>query len=212
MGEMKMVDVTSVTSMLSNIGMMLLLVIFFGIVTFAAMYGMSQWKKWSQFTCVIWGKDGFGQIVEKSDKAGIFIDRKTKNKRFYIRKAKVGLECNNIPYIQKGRGKIVYLLQTGLKNFKFIKPTISDGQMKFDVGEEDVNWAINEYEKQKRLFDQNVLLQYLPFIALGFTSIIILIMFIYFFKQFPTLVNMAEALKEAAVAFAQSQGGTTILQ
>ena len=209
---MKMVDVSSITSMLTNIGMLILLVIFFGAMAFAAMFAMAQYKKWSQFTCIIWGKDGFGQIVEKNDRAGIFIDRKTKNKRFFIRGAKVGLDCNKIPYIQKGRKKVVYLLQTGLKNFKFINPTISDNQMIFDVGEEDVNWAINEYEKQKRLFDQNMLMQYMPFILLAFTSMIILIMFIYFFKQFPVLLKTAEALREAAVAFAQSQGGTTILK
>lgn len=207
-----MVDLTNITNILSNIGMLLLLTIFFAVVAFGAMFAMAQYRKWSQFTVIIWGKDGFGQIVEKTDKAGIFVDKKTKNKRFYIRKARVGLECNNIPYIQKGRKKIVYLLQVGLKNFKFIKPTISDGQMQFDVGEEDVNWAINEYERQKKLFDNNLLLQYMPFILLGFVSIIILIMFIYFFKQFPTLLKTAEALKEAAIAFAQSQGGTIILK
>lgn len=206
-----MVDITNITNIASNIGMLLLLTIFFGAVAFGAMFAMAQYRKWSQFTCVIWGKDGFGQIVEKPDRAGIFVDRKTKNKRFFMRKAKVGLECNNIPYIQKGNRKIVYLLQIGLKNFKFIKPTIANKQMVFDVGEEDVNWAINEYERQKKLFDNNLLLQYMPFILLGFVSIIILIMFIYFFKQFPVLAQTAEALKEASVAYAQSQGGTVVL-
>ena len=205
------VDVTSISSIAINIGMLLLVVLFFVICVGISIYAMAQYKKWGQFTCIIWGKDGFGQLVEKNDRAGIFIDRKTSNKRFFIRKANVGLECNNIPYIHKGKKKIVYLLQTGLKNFKFIKPTISDNQIKFEVGEEDVNWAINAYEKQKKLFNQNVLLQYMPFILLAFVSIIILIMFIYFFKQFPTLLKTAEALRAAAVAFAQSQGGTVIL-
>ena len=195
-----------------NIGIMVLSLLFFGALSVAIIYGMKQYQKWSQFKCVIWGKDGFGQIVEKTDRAGIFVDGKTQNKRFFIRKANVGLECNNIPYVQSGSQKIVYLLQTGLKNFRFIKPKISDDLMTFEVGEEDVNWAINAYEKQKRLFNQNILLQYMPFILLAFVSIIILIMFIYFFKEFPTLFKVAEALKEAAVAFAQSQGGTVILK
>lgn len=201
-----------VAGMALNIGIMIMSLLFFGALSAAIIYGMKQYQKWSQFKCIIWGKDGFGQIVEKTDRAGIFVDGKTQNKRFFIRKANVGLECNNIPYVQSGKQKIVYLLQTGLKNFRFIKPKISDDLMTFEVGEEDVNWAINAYEKQKRLFNQNILLQYMPFILLAFVSIIILIMFIYFFKQFPTLLKVAQALQEAAVAFAQSQGGTVILK
>jgi len=206
-----MADIGSVGSWAVNLGMIILVLLFFVVIAGLMAFMMAQYKKWSQFTCVIWGKDGFGQVVESSDKAGIFVDRKTKNKRFFMRKAKVGLDCNNVPYIQKGRMKVVYLLRSGLKNFTFIKPEISDDKLTFDVGEEDVNWAINSYEKQKRLFNQNVLMQYMPFIMLGFVSVIILIMFIYFFKQFPTLLKTAEALKEAAIAYAQAQSGTVVL-
>ena len=43
-------------------------------------------------------------------------------------------------------------------------------------------------------------MQYLPFMMLAFVSIIILVMFIYFFKEFDTLKDVAIALKEAALA------------
>lgn len=205
--------------MLSNIGgfavnilVMILGVLFFAGIVFGVVMAFLKYKKYSQFKCVIWGRDGFGQISQTKDRAGIFVDKKTKNKRFFLQKNNVGLDPDDVPYIQVGNQKIVYLLKTGLKNFQYIKPRVSNDMFRFDVGEEDVNWAVNAYERQKNSFAKNMLLQYLPFIALAFVSIIILILFIYFFKQFGVLKDVAEALKGAAVAFAQSQGGTVILE
>jgi hypothetical protein len=80
-----------------------------------------------------------------------------------------------------------------------------------NVGEEDVNWGVNAYERQKKIFGSNALLQYLPFIALGFVSIVILIMFIYFFKQFSVLKDVALAFESAARTLAQANGGTVVL-
>ena len=177
-----------------------------------SIWALIKYKRFSQFKVVIWGRDGFGQVVQTSDQAGIFVDKKTNNKRFFLKKNNVGLDPDNVPYIQQGRKRVVYLLKTGLKNFSFIKPVIKDDVFSVDVGEEDVNWAINAYERQKTSFAKNLLLQYLPFIALAFVSIIILILFIYFFKQFGVLKDVAVALADASRAFAQSQGGTVILQ
>jgi len=200
-----MVSVASVTSTALNIGIMLL-----GGLLFCGIVGGALWlylkkKRYSEYKCVVWERDGFGQLNETYDKAGIFVDNKTKNKRFFLKKANVGLNADNVPYIPSKR-KIVYLLRTGLKNFQFIKPNISNPSINLDVGEEDVNWAINAYDRQKKLFNQNILMQYLPFIALAFTSIIILIIFIYFFKDFSVLKDVALALKEAS----QAQQGTVI--
>jgi len=206
-----MADVSAFTGVAVNVGMIILVGVFFIVMAGVMAFLMAQYKKWSQFNCVVWGIDAFGQVVQKTDKAGIFVDRKTQNKRFYMRKAKVGLDCNNVPYIPAGKGKTVYLLQTGLKNFRFIKPDIAGDLLRFDVGEEDVNWAVNAYQGQKKIFSQSMLMQYMPFIALAFVSIIILIMFIYFFKQFPVLKETAQALSEAAKAYSQSQGGTVVL-
>jgi len=169
------------------------------------------YKRYSQFTCIVWGRDGFGQTTETKDRAGIFVDRKTLNKRFFMKKANVGLDPDNVPYIQQGNKKVVYLLKTGLKNFRYVKPRINNPNLVLEVGEEDVNWAINAYERQKKIFNQNILLQYMPFIALAFVSIIILIMFIYFFKQFGTLAKVASSLSEAARAYAQAHAGTVVL-
>lgn len=200
----------NVGNMAVNIIILIISVIFIGAMAFAAWYFADKKKRYGQFKCIIWGRDGFGQTTETTDSAGIFVDRKTQNKRFFLKKANVGLDPDNVPYIISGKTKVVYLLKTGLKNFRYIKPKVGE-EFELEVGEEDVNWAVNSYERQKKTFGQNLLLQYLPFISLGFVSIVILIMFIYFFKQFPVLKETALALKEAATAFAQSQSGTVVL-
>ena len=200
-----MVDVASIGGTVLDIAIM----IFSGLIG-CGIIGGGLWlylkqKRYREYKCVIWERDGFGQLNETYDDAGIFVDKKTNNKRFYLKKANVGLNPDNVPYIPSKR-KIVYLLRTGLKNFQFIKPNVSNPGITLSIGEEDVNWAINAYERQKKLFNQNVLLQYLPFIALAFTSIIILIIFIYFFKDFDVLKDVALSLKEAA----QAMHGTVI--
>ena len=171
-----------------------------------------KWKRYQQFEIEIWQRDGLGQLNVKYDKGGIYVDSKTKNKRLFIKKHGVGLDPDNVPYMPSGKNKKkVLLLQTGLKNFRYIKPIITGGMMSFVVGEEDVNWAINSYERQKKMFGDTWLAQYLPFMIIAFVSIIILILFIQLFKVAPDLRDAAVALKEASIAMAQSRSGTVLV-
>ena len=102
----------------------------------------------------------------------------------------------------------VWLYRTGLKNFQYVDLNITPNPgATITVGEEDVNWAINAYERQKKLFSTTLLMQLMPFIMLAFVSIIILIIFIYFFKEFSTLKDMAVAMGEAAQIIAQARTG-----
>lgn len=169
-------------------------------------------KRYSEYTAIIWFRDGFNQLQQRHDKGGVFVDRKTLNKRLFLRRANVGLSPDNIPFLTGPKGKkFVYLYQRGLKNFLYLRPNVHAETVSIQVGEEDVNWAINAYERQKKLFSGNLLLQYMPFIALAFVSIIILIVFIYFFKDFSVLADVAEALKAAAQAMAQASTGTAVI-
>ena len=61
------------------------------------------------------------------------------------------------------------------------------------------------------MFSQSLLLQYMPFIAMAFAFLIILIIFIYFFKEIGVLREVAIAFKEAAQAFAQAKTGTVVM-
>lgn len=205
----------SIGNFVLNIVVIIFSFIFFAVVALTAGWGYIQRNKYKQFKCVIWGRDGFGQITQTRDKAGIFIDRKTKNKRFFLKKMGVGLNPDNVPYIISSGGrfgseKVVYLFRKGLKNFVFIKPNI-DGEFKIDVGEEDVNWAVNNYDRTKKIFGTSLLMQILPFVAIAFVSMVILILFIYLFKQMGVIADAAHALEGAANAMVQVKSGTLVL-
>lgn len=167
------------------------------------------YRKYTQFDCVI--LNPANKSITK-DTAGIFVDSKTKNKRFFMRKSNVGLDPDNVPYMfgQGGR-RIVFLIQDGLKNFRYLNLKFSDNTPQILVGEEDVNWAINAYEKQKKLFSNTLLAQLLPILIIAIPSMVILIIFVYFFKNFDVLRDVAVQLKEAAVAIAQAKAGTLVV-
>ena len=212
-----MVEVSEAAKLMSGVGdiavnilILLFGLIFIGGLCFGLFLLVRRRKQYNQFKCIIWGRDAFGQLTETTDKAGIFVDAKTKNKRFFLKKAHVGLNPDNVPYIQSGKVKIVYLLRTGLKNFQFIRPLIADN-FTIDVGEEDVNWAVNAYERQKKVFGSSMLLQYMPFIVLAFVSIIVLVIFMNLFKKFDVLGEIAASMSQAATAMAQAQTGTVVL-
>jgi len=197
------------------LGMMVLVIaiIFFGgVAIIGTWFYMTKIRVYNQANVIIWEKDAFGQIREKYDKAGVFVDDKTKNKLFFLKKGNVGLKPDNIPFIHtSGKKPVVYLLQVGLKNYRFLKPVLKDDLVTYTVSEEDVNWAINSYDRQKRLFSQSWIAQYLPFILLAFVSIIILILFVYLFKQFPLIKEMMVEMKEVAKALAQAKAGTVVV-
>jgi hypothetical protein len=203
-------DINSIGSTVLMVGIILIVCLFFITLTGLATWLFFRWKRYSEFNCIIFEKDGLGNLRSYLDKAGIFIDRKTNNKRFFMKKAKVGLTPDNIPYVYEGSKKTVYMYRYGLMNFKFIRLNITQDKVSIGVGEEDVNWAINAYDRQKKLFSQSLLLQILPYAALVIVAMVILIIFIYFFKDFGVLRDVAIALKEAAVALGQAAGTTVV--
>jgi hypothetical protein len=150
-------------------------------------------RKYKEFLCVIYDKDGFGNRIISYDNAGIFIDKQTNNKRFFLKKHNVGLSPDNVPAIYDGKNKVVFLQKVGLKNFRFVKISFDEDLPTLEVTEEDVNWAINSYERQKK-FNNAWLEKYLPYIALIIVAMVIMIVFIYFFKDFDTLKTMADKL------------------
>ena len=207
-----MEQITGVAGGALNIFIIIFVGVFVILIVGATIFLLMKTKQYKEFRCVIWQRDGFGQLTEKYDRAGVFVDSKTHNKRLFLKKANVGLNPDNIPYVPTSRGrKIIYLLQTGLKNFHYIKPSPSNPAVYLSVGEEDVNWAINAYERNKQMFQQSWLMQYLPFMALAFVTIVIMIIFIYFFKNFDVLQQLGTDLKEAAAILAQGRAGTTVI-
>jgi len=211
MGLMSGINLEGMGSGALNFAIIIFVMMVIGAVLILATKIYLKWKQYNEYSITIWKVDKYGQRTESYDSAGVFIDPKTKIKRLFLRRNNVGLNPDNIPFTSAGSKKVVHLLQTGLKNFHYINLHIENPKVTLSVGEEDVNWAINDYERQKSLFDTNKFLQYMPYIAIAFVSIIILITFIYFFKDFDVLKDTAIALREAAQAISQANSGTTVI-
>lgn len=209
-----MVDFSAIGTQAVGIGFLLvsvLAVAAFGVAFFVVYRYIQRYK---QYVCYVFERDGFGQTSFSTDEAGIFVDSKTKNKRFFLRKANVGLDPDKVPYIQRkiGGKKVVFLLRTGLKNFSYINFDIKEKTgMQINVGEEDVNWALNAYERSKKLFSQTLLMQLMPFIIIAFVSVIILIMFIFLFKDAGVMKEAAVAWRDAAQYYYQAQTGSAVI-
>lgn len=204
-----MADISAITSLgmgALNLFVIIFIILFVGGLMGIAVFMYMKQRKFKEFKCII--IDKYKRV--SFDQAGIFVDKKTNNKRFYMKKAFVGLDPNNVPYFVDAGQKYVLLFKTGLKNFHFININI-DPKFELIVEEEDVNWAINAYERQKKLFQFNALMQYMPFILLAFVSLIILILFIYLFRQIGTIKEFMEVAKEIAVQLAQARSGTTVI-
>lgn len=216
------VNVAGIADTAMNIGIMIAV----GLIVVAIIGGIAYLymnkKRYDEqgYRVIIFEEDGFGQIIQKIDKASIFVDKITKNKRLFLKNARCGISADNFPYVMGAKGeKTVYLLKTGQKNFRPITvkidiPKNKDGtRVELKVGEEDVNWAINEFDRAIKMFDQkNILLEYMPYILLAFVSVIILVIFIYFFKDFDKLVTMSANFKDAVIAGANAQTGTMVMR
>lgn len=165
------------------------------------------------YKVIIYSQDGFGQIIQRTDKASIFVDKITKNKRLYVKGAKVGLEADNFPYVMGDKGKkTVYLLQTGLKNFRFIRINIDVPKVELKVGEEDVNWAINEFDRAIKMFEtKSFLKEWGGMIALVICVFAILILMIFVLKKFDVLQEVAKSLENAAASMASAHSGTMVI-
>jgi len=203
-------DLSAIGNMLTgvlDIAVLIIGIIFLGAVAYGVTFFLMQHRKYSQYKIIIWDKDG----NEETDEGGIFVDKKTNNKRLFLRKNNVGLSPDNIPYKRQGNKKIIYMLREGLKNFRYIDVRVGEDKININVTEEDVNWAINSYERQKKLFQNSLLMQLAPFLALGFVSLVILIIFIYFFREFKTLKGVAEAFAKAASELAKASAETQVI-
>ena len=206
------VDINVAAQIITNIALMLGGVVVIGGVVYVVARFYLIWKR-NDTTCIILEEDGFGSTSMVRDLAGVYVDNKTQNKRFFLKDNNVGLNPDKIPYIRNIKGKkYVFLRKVGLKNFNYINlDQLFTENPKIMVGEEDVNWAINAYERQKKVFGTTLLQQLLPYIGITIMGVFILGMLVVLFQKVEVLAEVAEAFKEAAQAFAQAKSGTTVV-
>jgi hypothetical protein len=203
----------SVSTGALNISLWIIGILFFIGVMIGIYFLLIYFKKYSQFKVVIWDNDGFGKVREKYDSAGIFVDKKTNTKRLWLRKAKIGLDCEYIPDIPCEKSTIfgfgksivntVYLIKIGEKNYRFVQPEFKAQNFGIKVSDEDVNWAINDYEKAKAIYNKEGLMKYLPAIVFVVVIVVIMIILISFFKEMGTMKDVASSFKTTAEIMAK---------
>lgn len=201
-GQVQMVVITIIT---------LLIVCGIGIAIF---FWVRHKKRYGQFSCVIWEKDSLGNRIEKIDKAGIFLDKKSGNKLFRSWKYKIKVDPDLVHYHYKGNNKVAYFLQTGINVFKPVKINISDNPgITYKLGEVDINWGLDEFNRYARIYQtQSLFLQYLPYMMVAVAGIIIIIMIYIVLQKFDVLASVAESLKAAASEINMARSGTTVIQ
>lgn len=206
-------DLTWLGSGALNVGYIIIVAVIILGVGFAIYKAVRNYFRFQQFKCVIWTLDGFGNVTQEYDDAGIFVDDYTNNKRLWLKAAGVGLKIEQIPTITSATGKkLIYMLRWGEKDYSFIRPRINQEGLKMEVTEEDVNWSIYEYQKQKNLFGKKTLWDYLPYIMLALATMGIIILFMQLFNQIPKIDEMVKSLKEVAelLVEAKKASGTIV--
>lgn len=185
------------------------LVLLTGVIAFLVLYFMN--KRYSQYEIEIYEKDSMGNIFRKYDKAGIFLDKRTKFRLLFLKGAKVGMNPNNIPHVNSidGKGKvhkIVQLLKTGVRNYRFIKLKIENDNLINTVGEEDLNAAEQDWAKILETYSKPSWLEkFGGFAMFGLAMIIIFILVLYIFTKFSILDDTSKNL----MSVSSSQHETT---
>lgn len=205
--------ITNIGGDLGTWGSRLAAIAGFAAVAYAGAFAYNRTKRYN-YVVRIFNRDAIGNVIQlPDDKAGIFLDKKTQYRLFLLRRNKFGLDPDEIPYILSSKGKkIVYLLQTGLKNYQFMKPDISKApELIFNVQDEDVAWALNAYERNKKPFGNKFLEQIMPFIGMAFVFTLVVVALFFIFKHIGVLTEVANAFRDAAIEFAKVQTGTAVV-
>jgi len=187
-----------------------------GIAYFLSFYYRRQ--KRYKYIVRIFNKDATGQVIQQpDDKGGIFLDKKTQYRLFKLKKNKFGLDPDEIPYILNSMGKkIVYLLQTGLKNYQFLTPALSDNPgLVFNVQDEDVAWAINAWERYRNPYKNQFLEKIMPFIGMAFVFIVVVVALYYMVVKAgfnaELLRELAASSKEISANLAKASLGSAVV-
>lgn len=155
--------------------------------------------------------DSTGNRIFKTDRGGIFFDRQTGMRLFFLRNHRVGLKPDNIPYVKTPKGRMVWLYQHSFRNFSYMTPQISNPNFSFSMGDEDISWGLMAYERGKKMFVNSLLMQLLPWLPAVVMSFIMIVLFTIFFKNIPQLKELIIELRNAAVEIARANAGTVVI-
>jgi len=203
-------DMTIMNIVLSIVSSLALLIFILGVVGGIIFY-ILQTNRYD-FFCKIYERAGNNLLIlRETEKAGVFVDKKTNYKRLWLKKNKVGLNPDNPPYIINEKGKkVIHLLKDGTKTFRYIDiKVLEQDKIILSVTEEDVNWAVTDYERVKKLVLNDFITKVLPYIGLIILGVFIIGMVAMVLKDFKEIVPV---LNEILVSLQQLRSGTQVLQ
>lgn len=180
-----------------------------------AVWRFLQWKKYREFVVLILEEDEFGQMNVKFDSAGIFVDGRSNQKKFFLRGANVGLKIDDLKYAPCKDGKKLVMIQ----KFKGSDPKYvyysvdrKTESVSFGMTEEDLNWGLAMYDRAQNTFEwKNKLLQYAPWMGLVFIGFIFLVVCIVTIKELKVIPEATSTLKDIVQQAVNSKAGTVIL-
>lgn len=194
------------TVMMVGIGILII-----GTMIFLAWYYMKE-KKYKQYVIRVLDKDSNGKPYEWGDKGGVFLDKKTGFRLLFLKKAKVGLNPNKIPYISKldAKGRIIKIVtvrRIGVNNYVYVDINL-EGEVKYSVGEEDLNNAHLEMTKIRRSYNKESWLNKLaPYIMFIVTILIVMIILISLFNK----MGVVEEASKNLLTVSENNAKTTEL-
>jgi hypothetical protein len=216
-----MPDTSGMLSNIKNVGGLIgILILVAGLVLVIA-WIIIQKKKYSQYLCVVYEKDALGNTIETYDDAGVFFDKKSNLKLLRLKRIKTAFDPDKINYhyaiTKKGMKKIAYFVKYGLKELRPVTFHISNPDFTYKIGEMDLNWMTDEYNRNTLMFKTtSLLMQLLPYILFTVTIFGILILMYFLFNHSDTWANanveMAKSMKDMATSLAQANSGTTVLE
>lgn len=162
-------------------------------------------------------------ILEECEQVqgGIFLDRKTKFRLFKLKKLRVGLSPDKIPYINSTRfKKVVNVLRLGLKSYRFLdKPVMATNSpicVNYGVQDEDVAWALNEVEKGDAYLKLTIWDKAKPFIGMAFVflTVIVALYFVIVKAGFNAelLTRLADTSQAISENLARANLGTVVVE
>lgn len=182
---------SSLTGGLIDIGLLLFGLVFtIGVIGAVVVFYWFNYKRYKQYECIVYEKDTFGNVHAQRDDAAIFL--KGANRRLWLRKNKISMPGDDLPYYMVGKKKTLNVLKKGTKNFVFVEPDIDDEGLTFNVGEEDVNWAAIEWDRSTKNFGQTWIMQMMPYAIVMFSVMIVMVVYIMFIRKLDLLVEISQ--------------------
>lgn len=170
-----------------------------------------KWKRYRQYNCLLFYRDSGGAIHSRTDWAGVFVDKGINSKRLWLKDLNTTLKCDKVQSYDFFGMKLVLLFMKSDKCINFINPTSMSDGMGFKLSEDDLSWALEEMQKQRKRWAWNPLKEWMPYIIMVFITIMIVVVLSALIKKFDVLKDVAIALDHAATIMSSCNNPTQVI-